>query len=129
MNLDDINIMAEKAGAKFDHMTWVERDLAPVFQRFAELVADAEAKRIHDEGMVTVGHMREQVAKERERVIQAATKLAETTANELIATEREACAKVCEELPAPDIYDNTDKSMWDVTCIDCAEAIRARRNT
>ena len=33
--------------------------------RFAELVADAEAKRIRDEGMVTVGHMREQVAKER----------------------------------------------------------------
>jgi len=46
---------------------------------------------------------------------------------ELVAAhEREACAKVCEELPAPDIYDNTDKSMWDVTCIDCAEAIRAR---
>jgi len=40
MNLDDINAMAEKAGAKFDHMTWVERDLAPVFYRFAELVAD-----------------------------------------------------------------------------------------
>jgi len=40
--------------------------------------------------------------------------------------EREACAKVCDELPAPDIYSDTDKSMWDVTCIDCAEAIRAR---
>ena len=35
---------------------------------------DAEAKRMQDEGMVTVGHMREQVAK-----------------------EREACAKLCEE--------------------------------
>ena len=43
---------------------------------FAKLVADAEAKRIHDEGMVTVGHMREQVAK-----------------------EREACAMVCETHP------------------------------
>jgi hypothetical protein len=40
--------------------------------------------------------------------------------------EREACAKVCDELPAPDIYNNTDKSMWEITCIDCAEAIRAR---
>ena len=40
--------------------------------------------------------------------------------------EREACAKVCDELPAPDEYSITDKSMWDVTCIDCAEAIRAR---
>jgi hypothetical protein len=45
------------------------------------------------------------------------------------AHEREACAKVCDELPAPDIYSNTDKSMWDVTCIDCATAIRARGTT
>ena len=30
--------MAREAGAVFDHMTWVERDLAPVFERFAELV-------------------------------------------------------------------------------------------
>jgi hypothetical protein len=44
----------------------------------------------------------------------------------IAATEREACAKVCEELPAPDIYSDTDKSMWDVTCMDCASAIRAR---
>jgi hypothetical protein len=42
------------------------------------------------------------------------------------ADEREACAKVCEDLPAPDVYSDTDKSMWDVTCVDCAEAIRAR---
>jgi hypothetical protein len=40
--------------------------------------------------------------------------------------EREACAQVCEDLPAPDTYSNTDMSMWDVTCIDCATAIRAR---
>ena len=42
------------------------------------------------------------------------------------ADEREACAKACDDLPAPDVYSNTDKSMWDVTCVDCAEAIRAR---
>ena len=34
--------MALEAGAMFDHMTWVERDLAPVFERFATLVAAAE---------------------------------------------------------------------------------------
>ena len=45
------------------------------------------------------------------------------------ADEREACAKVCEDLPAPDVYSDTDKSMWDVTCVDCAEAIRARGET
>ncbi len=37
-------------------------------RRFAALVADAEAKRMHDEGMVTVGHMREQIAAERNKV-------------------------------------------------------------
>jgi hypothetical protein len=45
-----------------------------------------------------------------------------------VEAEREACAMVCEKLPAPDIYDDSDKSMWDVTCMDCAEAIRAREN-
>jgi hypothetical protein len=46
--------------------------------------------------------------------------------DEAVLAEREACAKLVEGLPAPDIYSITDKSMWDVTCIDCAEAIRAR---
>ena len=45
---------------------------------------------------------------------------------EAVLAEREACAKVCDELPAPDVYSDTDKSMWDVTCMDCATAIRAR---
>ena len=42
------------------------------------------------------------------------------------AKEREACAKVCDELIAPDIYRDTEVSMWDVTCMECANAIRAR---
>ena len=42
MNREDIIRMALEAGAMFDHMTWVERDLAPVFERFATLVAAAE---------------------------------------------------------------------------------------
>jgi hypothetical protein len=53
-------------------------------------------------------------------------KFLEAFANLVAAKEREACAKVCDELPALDIYSDTDKSMWDVTCIDCADAIRAR---
>jgi hypothetical protein len=51
----------------------------------------------------------------------------ETEIDKAVAAEREACAKLCDELPAPDIYNDTDKSMWDVTCMDCATAIRARR--
>ncbi len=42
MNREDIIRMAREAGATFDHMTWVERDLAPVFERFAALVAAHE---------------------------------------------------------------------------------------
>jgi len=42
MTREDIIKMAREAGAMCDHMTWVERDLAPVFERFAELVAAAE---------------------------------------------------------------------------------------
>jgi hypothetical protein len=38
--------------------------------KLCELVADAEAKRMHDEGMVTVGHMRQQIAAEREAILQ-----------------------------------------------------------
>ena len=46
--------------------------------------------------------------------------------DEAVAAEREACAKVCHELIAPDIYRDTEVSMWDVTCMECAAAIRAR---
>lgn len=42
MTQDEIIRMAREAGAMFDHMTWVERDLAPVFERFAALVAAHE---------------------------------------------------------------------------------------
>jgi hypothetical protein len=40
--------------------------------------------------------------------------------------EREACAKVCEEL-VPDMSRTAnDASVWDVATFDCAAAIRAR---
>ena len=35
----NIKELAEQAGANFEHIQWVERDLAPLFERFAELVA------------------------------------------------------------------------------------------
>ena len=44
MTQNEIIRMAREAGAMFDHMTWVERDLAPVFERFAALVAAHERK-------------------------------------------------------------------------------------
>ena len=46
--------------------------------------------------------------------------------DEAVLAEREACAKLVDGLPAPDIYSLSDQCMWDVTCVDCASAIRAR---
>ena len=70
-------------------------------ERFADMVSDAEAKRIHDEGMVTVGHMREQ-----------------------IAAEREACAQVCDEASIPHPDETHSDAQWALLKI--AVAIRAR---
>jgi hypothetical protein len=43
--------------------------------------------------------------------------------------EREACAKVCDDLPLPPDVARSDASIWEVATLDCAEAIRARSNT
>ena len=43
--------------------------------------------------------------------------------------EREACAKVCDDLSPPCGYNLTEISFWDVTSLECAAAIRARSNT
>jgi hypothetical protein len=79
-------------------------------ERFAVLVEDAQAKRMHAEGMVTVGHMREQIAAERNKVAHwmmaqgYATGHGDTTEDllkelewQVRESEREACAKVCED--------------------------------
>jgi hypothetical protein len=42
MNRENIMKWAKESGAMFDHITWVERDLLPVFERFAELVRQEE---------------------------------------------------------------------------------------
>jgi len=42
MDTEEIIEMAKQSGAMFDHMTWVERDLLPMFERFAKLVAEKE---------------------------------------------------------------------------------------
>lgn len=99
MNREEIIRMAREAGAMFDHITWVERDLAPVFERFAELVA---------------------------------------------AAEREACAKLCDEIAIdmwklykgrPPYKGDEEGRASDFTqgrsagADDCAEAIRKRSNT
>jgi len=48
---------------------------------------------------------------------------------EAVSKEREACAKVCDDLSPPCGYNLTEISFWDVTSLECAAAIRARSNT
>jgi hypothetical protein len=46
-----------------------------------------------------------------------------------VAMEREACAKVCDDLPPPERMSLNNESLWEVATLDCADAIRARGNT
>ena len=96
MTRDEIIRMARLAGAMYDHMTWVERDLYPIFERFAALVADAE----------------------RERMTAAAFAAAEKAVDVAIAAEREACAQMAEAFHRHQ-YDFTGD-------LELHEAIRAR---
>lgn len=104
MKPEEIIQMAREAGMPF---YWQSGEIAHLDQlkRFVALVADAEAKRIHNEGMVTVGHMREQ-----------------------IAAEREACAKACDDVRHPWGY-SAETRDWERGTEQCADAIRARGNT
>jgi hypothetical protein len=43
-----------------------------------------------------------------------------------VSKEREACAKVCDDLPAPDSCSGSEGSLWDVATLECGDAIRAR---
>ena len=65
---NDIDRFAEQVGFPARRAFSDLSDLYPRLERFAALVADAEAKRMHAEGMVTVGHMRQQIAAERNKV-------------------------------------------------------------
>ncbi len=77
MSINNIIAMAHEAQFEgFGNGDWV--CTTEEIERFAALVEDAQAKRMHDEGFVTVGHMRKK-----------------------IAAEREACARIAEEWQGP----------------------------
>jgi hypothetical protein len=70
---EEIKAMAQEAGLQLRLSTPAEWWCwGGSLERFATLVADAEAKRMHDEGMVTVGHMRGKIEAERERCAKVA---------------------------------------------------------
>jgi hypothetical protein len=111
MNKEDIIRMAREAGFMFCEESYKHQTNCLFYggyavdeqlERFAAFVEDAQARRMHEEGMVTVGHMREQ-----------------------IAAEREACAKVCDRMvmygPVAEVQQRYNKAY-----ADCRDAIRAR---
>jgi len=43
-----------------------------------------------------------------------------------VEAEREACARVCDDLPTPERMSLDNESLWEAATLDCADAIRAR---
>jgi hypothetical protein len=68
-------------------------------------------------------------ADEREKANRRANASWTLMCEKMVAAEREACAKVCDDLAPPCGYNLTETSFWDVTSLECAAAIRARRET
>ena len=114
MKLDpeDIIRMARVAGIEFQQNTGLTGRVrtttcgSQAIEKIENLVkaafaagADAESKRIHAEGMVTIGHMREQIAaalaQERDNGQKWYDAVTAHHKQEILA-EREACAKFCE---------------------------------
>lgn len=77
MSRDDIIKWAREAGFMFCEESYKHQRNCLFYggyavdeqlERFTAFVEDAQARRMHEEGMVTVGHMRQQVAAERNKV-------------------------------------------------------------
>jgi hypothetical protein len=45
---------------------------------------------------------------------------------EVTRRERNACAQVCYDMPAPDSCSGSESSLWDVATLECGDAIQAR---
>jgi hypothetical protein len=113
MNREDIIRMAHKARLAehmYPYQLWSASDDA--LERFAALVAAAEREAIKWNSI----HSCHTDCQNPACVI----------VREAVAAEREACAKVCEDLLADEFITRTEATVWDVATLDCAAAIRAR---
>lgn len=104
-------------------------------EAFAELVRADETKRA-DALAATIAALRDIVTSEAEskadfiaRVRDVLGACPDQRVLHAVEAEREACAKVCDDLPAPDSCSSVEKSLWDVATLECGDAIRARSNT
>ena len=98
MTQDEIIEMARQAGWTDDLLE--VSFVSPMLERFAKLVAAKAFQNGYEKGIAAF--------------------------TEAVNLEREACAKVCDELPAPDFYTDACAGMWDITTLRCGDAIRAR---
>jgi len=96
---DEIIEMARFAGIRIDSFGF-QGGFIEEFEAFAKLVAAKAFQNGYEKGIAAF--------------------------NEAVNLEREACAKVCDELPAPDFYTDACAGMWDITTLRCGDAIRAR---
>lgn len=96
MTREQIEEWMRLSGADFSHIASLNRDLFPVFTRFAEYVAKHEGDRIADESKHII-------------------KRAETRG---AAMERNECAKVCDQFDAENPFIGQGR--------ECAKIIRAR---
>jgi hypothetical protein len=99
MTQDEVMGMAKKVGFPIRHPDWQK-----AAEEFAALVEEKATE------------------KSNARANSSWTLMCE----KMVALEREACAKVCDDLPPPNGYNMTEISFWDVTSLECAAAIRAR---
>jgi hypothetical protein len=113
MNRDDIIRMAREADLLTTtepngYQVWIPENL----ERFAALVVAAERERIKWDSIHSCHP-------ECDKPVCVAIRKA-------VLEEREACAKVCDDLPVPPYVPDNDAHIWDLTCVDCAFAIRER---
>jgi hypothetical protein len=78
----------------------------------------------NESGLVYYG-----MGKDRARFMHHLEAFAALVAAAARADEREACAKVCDDLPPPEGYSIVEISFWDITSLACGDAIRARGTT
>ena len=131
MNQEDILRMARQAGFEvgerehgqsvFNPHTVDECCLNAELERFATLIAAAEREKVAH-WMRSMGYATGHGDTIEDLLDHLGTQIAEGLKIEML-TEREACAKVCEDTTAA-----WTQPVYNGACMDCAAAIRARGN-
>jgi ribosomal protein L15 len=107
VNREEVLEMAEKAGIGRKKSTYGASNFD--LQKFARLIAENEREKVNEE-------FERRIVRQRNNFGKVLLKA--------VADEREACAKVCEQMSWPG---RSDEALWKGDASDeCAKAIRAR---